>query len=82
MFVRAYLRASTKEQDARRAKEELRRFAKERGLKIASGFPRHIGRLRRIVRGDSPRGFHRRFSRHRFGVIPDFRGRPSMPVFA
>ena len=36
MFVRAYLRASTKEQDARRAKEELRRFAKERGLKIAS----------------------------------------------
>jgi DNA invertase Pin-like site-specific DNA recombinase len=30
------LRASTKEQDARRAKEELRRFAKERGLKIAS----------------------------------------------
>jgi DNA invertase Pin-like site-specific DNA recombinase len=36
MFVRAYLRASTKEQDARRAKEELRRFAKERGLKIAA----------------------------------------------
>ena len=36
MFVRAYLRASTKEQDARRAKEELRRFAKERRLKIAA----------------------------------------------
>lgn len=36
MFVRAYLRASTKEQDARRAKEELRGFAKERGLKIAA----------------------------------------------
>ena len=36
MFVRAYLRASTKEQDARRAKEELRRFAKERGLNIAA----------------------------------------------
>jgi DNA invertase Pin-like site-specific DNA recombinase len=36
MFVRAYLRASTKEQDARRAREELRNFAKERGLKIAS----------------------------------------------
>jgi DNA invertase Pin-like site-specific DNA recombinase len=36
MFVRAYLRASTKEQDPRRAKEELRRFAKERGLKIAA----------------------------------------------
>jgi DNA invertase Pin-like site-specific DNA recombinase len=36
MFVRAYLRASTKEQDARRAKEAIRRFAKERGLKIAA----------------------------------------------
>jgi DNA invertase Pin-like site-specific DNA recombinase len=36
MFVRAYLRASTKEQEARRAKEELRRFSKERGLKIAA----------------------------------------------
>ena len=36
MFVRAYLRASTKEQDARRARDELRRFVKERGLKIAS----------------------------------------------
>ena len=34
MFVRAYLRASTKEQDARRAKEELRLFAKDRGLRI------------------------------------------------
>src|SRR5678816_371698 len=36
MFVRAYLRASTKEQDARRAKEDLKRFAKERGLAIAA----------------------------------------------
>ena len=36
MFVRAYLRASTKEQDARRARDELRRFVKERGLKIAA----------------------------------------------
>jgi hypothetical protein len=36
MFVRAYLRASTKEQDARRAKEDLRRFVKERGLRIAA----------------------------------------------
>ena len=36
MFVRAYLRASTKEQDARRAKEALRRFARERDLKIAA----------------------------------------------
>jgi DNA invertase Pin-like site-specific DNA recombinase len=36
MFVRAYLRASTNEQDANRAKDQLRAFAAERGLKIAA----------------------------------------------
>ena len=36
MHVRAYLRASTKEQDAARAKAELKDFARERGLKIAA----------------------------------------------
>jgi len=36
MYVRAYLRASTEEQDANRAKGDLKAFAKERGLKIAS----------------------------------------------
>ncbi|MER8745541.1 MULTISPECIES: recombinase family protein [unclassified Mesorhizobium] len=36
MFIRAYLRASTKEQDAERARAELERFATERGLVIAS----------------------------------------------
>jgi len=36
MFVRAYLRASTKEQDAHRAKFDLEAFAKERGLHIAA----------------------------------------------
>lgn len=36
MFIRAYLRASTKEQDASRAKNELIEFAKERGLQIAA----------------------------------------------
>lgn len=36
MFVRAYLRASTKEQDANRAKDDLIAFANERSLKIAS----------------------------------------------
>lgn len=36
MFVRAYLRASTKEQDASRAKRELEAFAKERSLPIAA----------------------------------------------
>jgi DNA invertase Pin-like site-specific DNA recombinase len=36
MFIRAYLRASTKEQDASRARADLKRFAKERGLTIAA----------------------------------------------
>lgn len=38
MFVRAYLRASTKQQDANRAKTDLLSFAKERGLKIAASY--------------------------------------------
>lgn len=38
MFVRAYLRASTKEQDASRAKADLEAFANERGLKIAATY--------------------------------------------
>lgn len=36
MFIRAYLRASTSEQDATRAKAALQDFAKEKGLKIAA----------------------------------------------
>jgi DNA invertase Pin-like site-specific DNA recombinase len=36
MFVRAYLRASTNQQDATRAKGQIEAFAKERGLRIAS----------------------------------------------
>lgn len=36
MFIRAYLRASTKEQDANRAREELIQFADEHGHKIAA----------------------------------------------
>jgi len=36
MFVRAYLRASTKSQDATRAKSQLEAFAAERGLHIAA----------------------------------------------
>lgn len=36
MFVRAYLRASTQEQDANRAREQVQQFATERGLTIAS----------------------------------------------
>jgi DNA invertase Pin-like site-specific DNA recombinase len=38
MFVRAYLRASTSEQDATRAREALEAFATERGLHIASWY--------------------------------------------
>jgi DNA invertase Pin-like site-specific DNA recombinase len=36
MFVRAYLRASTSEQDADRAKDQLKAFAAEHDLKIAT----------------------------------------------
>lgn len=36
MFIRAYLRASTKEQDASRAKDQLRAFVEDEGFTIAS----------------------------------------------
>ncbi|MCG9595122.1 recombinase family protein [Vibrio sp. Isolate25] len=36
MFIRAYLRASTDEQDAFRSKLELTQFAKQKGVRIAS----------------------------------------------
>ncbi|MBR0797535.1 recombinase family protein [Bradyrhizobium jicamae] len=38
MFVRAYLRASTQDQDANRAREQLRAFAAERGLHVAAWY--------------------------------------------
>lgn len=38
MFIRAYLRASTKEQDAGRARADLERFVKERGLAVAAWY--------------------------------------------
>ena len=38
MYVRAYLRASTKEQDAGRARTDLERFIAERGLKVAAWY--------------------------------------------
>ena len=38
MFVRAYLRASTTDQDANRARGQLTAFAAERGLKIAAWY--------------------------------------------
>ena len=36
MFVRAYLRASTSEQDAQRARADLERFSAERGMHVAA----------------------------------------------
>ena len=44
MFVRAYLRASTAEQDASRARGALDAFAAEEGLKIAA---RYLGSVHR-----------------------------------
>ncbi len=38
MFVRAYLRASTQEQDATRARASLEAFADERGLSVAAWY--------------------------------------------
>jgi DNA invertase Pin-like site-specific DNA recombinase len=38
MFVRAYLRASTEDQDATRARADLEAFAKEHGLTIAATY--------------------------------------------
>lgn len=37
-FIRAYLRASTEDQDATRARDDLERFATERGLKVAAWY--------------------------------------------
>ncbi|MFW3616222.1 recombinase family protein [Billgrantia antri] len=37
-FVRAYLRASTEDQNASRARETLERFAKDKGAKVASWY--------------------------------------------
>lgn len=39
MLARLYLRASTTEQDANRAREQLEAFAEERGLRIAGVYP-------------------------------------------
>lgn len=41
-FVRAYLRASTLEQDAARAKQQLESFAADRGLEIASYYIENV----------------------------------------
>lgn len=38
MFIRAYLRASTRQQDAKRAADDLRKFASDRGWRIAATY--------------------------------------------
>ena len=38
MFIRAYLRASTSDQDATRARDQLKAFSAERGVKIAAWY--------------------------------------------
>lgn len=38
MYIRAYLRASTDQQDAQRAREQLDQFARERGLSVAAWY--------------------------------------------
>ena len=42
MFVRAYLRASTQEQDAQRARQTLTEFAKERGHTVAAWYAENV----------------------------------------
>jgi DNA invertase Pin-like site-specific DNA recombinase len=41
-FIRAYLRASTKDQDANRALESLRSFTEERGQKVAATYAENV----------------------------------------
>lgn len=38
MYIRAYLRASTQDQDAQRARADIEAFAQERGLRIAAWY--------------------------------------------
>lgn len=61
MFLRAYLRTSTKDQDANRAKDDLIAFAKARSLKIAafyteneSGASLHRPELFRLLSDSQP----------------------------
>lgn len=42
MFIRAYLRASTDQQDATRAKAQLQGFAQDRGFKVASYYVENV----------------------------------------
>jgi DNA invertase Pin-like site-specific DNA recombinase len=61
MFIRAYLRASTTDQDPERARSDLAKFASERGLKVAcwyveqeSGAKLDRPELMRLINDASP----------------------------
>ncbi|QCR38897.1 recombinase family protein [Nissabacter sp. SGAir0207] len=61
MYIFAYLRASTQEQDAERAKKRLQEFATERGHRIASWFVENVSgaslqrpELMRLLENASP----------------------------
>ena len=49
MYVRAYLRASTQEQDATRAKEALTAFAEQHGQKIAAYYVENQSGASRLI---------------------------------
>lgn len=60
-FIRAYLRASTKDQDAGRARGDLQRFADEKGLVVAAWYEENESgatlkrpELERLVRDSHP----------------------------
>lgn len=42
MFIRAYLRASTEDQNAERAREELRAFAESQGYRVATFYTENV----------------------------------------
>lgn len=42
MFIRSYLRASTEDQDATRARADLERFASEQGVRIAASYVENV----------------------------------------
>ena len=54
MFVRAYLRASTDDQDANRARDQLKAFAAERGLSVAAWYVENESGAKLVAPGAIP----------------------------
>jgi DNA invertase Pin-like site-specific DNA recombinase len=48
MYIFSYLRASTKEQDAKRAQDSLKSFAEDKGARIAGWYIENVDRLSRL----------------------------------